>query len=321
MTGTPASPPRSTPSSRPPAPEWSALFVQAPRMNSIMERWIGSCRRELLDRTLIWNQRHLMTVLREYADFYNTPAPHPEPGRAASPAARWHRQSGLFPRLAARPRLRCDSRISPGGIGFRHAQVLSSATARCCPGPVSPNAPGQRHPGTRGRRCSAVGGPGRTQPPCGRDRPRHRESRRVRASGLAAAVLATACRARQHPAHAAAVPAEPLSLARKRAQTEVSSGLAAPGASGSRLRHPEAYCRGPTHPGQAAGRSGASAPPTYPPCECRLPAGFTERDGIGIRVSEHALDACVRGLDHSSREPGAAPARRGGAVPGRMPPR
>ncbi|MGI8451531.1 MAG: hypothetical protein ACR2MP_30970 [Streptosporangiaceae bacterium] len=28
--------------------------VQAPRMNSIMERWIGSCGRELLDRTLIW---------------------------------------------------------------------------------------------------------------------------------------------------------------------------------------------------------------------------------------------------------------------------
>jgi putative transposase len=44
-------------------------------MNSIMERWIGSCRRELLDRTLIWNQRHLMTVLREYEDFYNTHRP------------------------------------------------------------------------------------------------------------------------------------------------------------------------------------------------------------------------------------------------------
>ena len=29
--------------------------IQAPRMNSIMERWIGSCRRELLDRTLVWN--------------------------------------------------------------------------------------------------------------------------------------------------------------------------------------------------------------------------------------------------------------------------
>jgi hypothetical protein len=39
--------------------------------------------RELLDRTLIWNQRHLMIVLREYEDFYNTHRPHrPEPGRA-----------------------------------------------------------------------------------------------------------------------------------------------------------------------------------------------------------------------------------------------
>ena len=50
--------------------------VQAPRMDSVMERWIGSCRRELLDRTLVWNQRHLMIVLREYEDFYNTHRPH-----------------------------------------------------------------------------------------------------------------------------------------------------------------------------------------------------------------------------------------------------
>jgi len=49
--------------------------VQAPRMNSVMERWIGSCRRELLDRALAWNQRHLMTVLREYEDFCNTHRP------------------------------------------------------------------------------------------------------------------------------------------------------------------------------------------------------------------------------------------------------
>ena len=33
--------------------------VQTPRMNAIAERWIGGCRRELLDRTLIWNQGHL----------------------------------------------------------------------------------------------------------------------------------------------------------------------------------------------------------------------------------------------------------------------
>ncbi|MGH3402552.1 MAG: hypothetical protein ACRDRJ_08600 [Streptosporangiaceae bacterium] len=44
--------------------------VQAPRMNSVMERWIGSCRRELLDRTLAWYQRHLMIVLRGYEGFW-----------------------------------------------------------------------------------------------------------------------------------------------------------------------------------------------------------------------------------------------------------
>src|SRR5215470_4844005 len=53
------------------------------RGNSITERWIGSCRRELLDRTLIWNQRHLMTVLREYQDFYNTHRPHRTLNQAA----------------------------------------------------------------------------------------------------------------------------------------------------------------------------------------------------------------------------------------------
>jgi putative transposase len=50
--------------------------VQMPRMNSIVERWIQTCRHELLDRTLIWNQRHLLHALREYERFYNNHRPH-----------------------------------------------------------------------------------------------------------------------------------------------------------------------------------------------------------------------------------------------------
>jgi transposase InsO family protein len=50
--------------------------VRMPRMNSIMERWVQTCRRELLDRTLIWNQRHLLHALREFEDFYNRHRPH-----------------------------------------------------------------------------------------------------------------------------------------------------------------------------------------------------------------------------------------------------
>jgi len=37
--------------------------VRTPRMNAIMERWIGSVRRELLNRTLIWNHEHLRQLL------------------------------------------------------------------------------------------------------------------------------------------------------------------------------------------------------------------------------------------------------------------
>ena len=44
--------------------------VQTPRMNAIAERWIGGCRCELLDRTLIWNQSHVQQVLRDYENHY-----------------------------------------------------------------------------------------------------------------------------------------------------------------------------------------------------------------------------------------------------------
>ncbi len=50
--------------------------VRTPRMNAIAERWIGRCRRELLDRTLIWNQPHLRRILREYETHHNQHRPH-----------------------------------------------------------------------------------------------------------------------------------------------------------------------------------------------------------------------------------------------------
>ncbi len=50
--------------------------VRTPRMNAIAERWIGGCRRELLDRTLIWNQAHLRQILRQYETHHNRHRPH-----------------------------------------------------------------------------------------------------------------------------------------------------------------------------------------------------------------------------------------------------
>jgi putative transposase len=50
--------------------------VQAPRMNAICERLVGTLRRELLDRVLILGESHLGTVLAAYQAHYNTARPH-----------------------------------------------------------------------------------------------------------------------------------------------------------------------------------------------------------------------------------------------------
>ena len=54
-------------------------------MNAIAERWIGGCRRELLDRTLIWNQAHLRQILLQYEAHHNQHRPH-RSRHAAAPA-------------------------------------------------------------------------------------------------------------------------------------------------------------------------------------------------------------------------------------------
>jgi transposase InsO family protein len=50
--------------------------IQTPRMNAIAERWVGGCRRELLDRALAWNQAHLLRILRQYETHHNQHRPH-----------------------------------------------------------------------------------------------------------------------------------------------------------------------------------------------------------------------------------------------------
>ena len=49
---------------------------RTPVANAFAERWVGTVRRELCDRTLIWNRRHLEQLLRDYVEHYNTHRPH-----------------------------------------------------------------------------------------------------------------------------------------------------------------------------------------------------------------------------------------------------
>jgi transposase InsO family protein len=54
-----------------------------PVANAYAERWVGTVRRELLDRTLIWNRRHLEQLMRGYVEHYNTHRPHRTLGQRA----------------------------------------------------------------------------------------------------------------------------------------------------------------------------------------------------------------------------------------------
>ena len=45
--------------------------VQAPWQNGIAERWIGSCRREIVDHVIALNEEHLRRVIRDYVNYHH----------------------------------------------------------------------------------------------------------------------------------------------------------------------------------------------------------------------------------------------------------
>jgi putative transposase len=47
-----------------------------PVANAYAERWVGTVRRELLDRTLVWNRGQLERLLRAFVEHYNRHRPH-----------------------------------------------------------------------------------------------------------------------------------------------------------------------------------------------------------------------------------------------------
>ncbi len=50
--------------------------VGCPWQNGVAERWVGSCRRELLDHVIALNERHLKRPLSEYVSYYHDDRTH-----------------------------------------------------------------------------------------------------------------------------------------------------------------------------------------------------------------------------------------------------
>ena len=49
---------------------------QSPWQYGVAERWVGSCRRELLDHVIVFNEAHLRRLVREYVHYYHADRTH-----------------------------------------------------------------------------------------------------------------------------------------------------------------------------------------------------------------------------------------------------
>ena len=77
--------------------------VRAPVANAYAERWVGSVRRECVDRILIFGRPHLQRVLDDYVRHYNEHRPHRSLGqRPPAPPTRWSIWVGSNPAAVRR---------------------------------------------------------------------------------------------------------------------------------------------------------------------------------------------------------------------------
>jgi transposase InsO family protein len=49
---------------------------RSPWQNGTAERWVGSCRRELLDQVIVFGERHLRRLLADYLAYYSAARVH-----------------------------------------------------------------------------------------------------------------------------------------------------------------------------------------------------------------------------------------------------
>ena len=49
---------------------------RSPWQNGVAERWVGNCRRDLLDHVIVLNERHLRRLMTEYVRYYHDDRTH-----------------------------------------------------------------------------------------------------------------------------------------------------------------------------------------------------------------------------------------------------
>jgi transposase InsO family protein len=87
--------------------------VQSPWQNGIAERWVGSCRREMLDHVIALNEQHLRRLVGEYVSYYHQDRIHDSLGKDVPNHRAVERRPLLRATVISSPRL--------GGLHHRYS--------------------------------------------------------------------------------------------------------------------------------------------------------------------------------------------------------
>jgi putative transposase len=85
---------------------------QSPWQNGVAERWVGSCRRELLDHVIVFNETHLRRLVHEYLSYYHEDRIHDSLDKDTPVTRAIERSNAARPRVVAMPRV--------GGLHHRY---------------------------------------------------------------------------------------------------------------------------------------------------------------------------------------------------------
>jgi putative transposase len=86
--------------------------VQSPWQNGLAERWIGSCRREILDHVIALNEEHLRRIVRDYVKYYHDDRLHDSLAKDAPNRRVVEQRSGVNAKVLSTARL--------GGLHHRY---------------------------------------------------------------------------------------------------------------------------------------------------------------------------------------------------------
>jgi transposase InsO family protein len=87
--------------------------IRSPWQNGLAERWVGSCRREILDHVIPLNEAHLRRLVRDYVTYYQEDRIHDSLGKDTPNKRPVERKPARNATVISIPRL--------GGLHHRYA--------------------------------------------------------------------------------------------------------------------------------------------------------------------------------------------------------